>query len=89
MIDEYVNKGQVTANVVWSGVAGLILAAWAVVLLAPGHLMIGGMLAATSCALSAFAAVLHIRCYVVRLAGLVRATGSLERPESPRPVRGL
>lgn len=87
MIDEYVNKGQVTANAVWSVVAGLIAAAWAVVLMAPDHLVIGGMLAATACALSAFAAVLHIRCYVVRLAGLVRATSSIQNDGGPRPVR--
>lgn len=89
MIDEYVNKGRVTANVVWAGVAALIVVAWGVVLFAPEHPRIGGMVAATACALSAFAAVMHIRCYVVRLACLVRASSSLERPEGPSPIRGL
>lgn len=89
MIDEYVNKGRVAANVVWATVIGLMLAGWAVILLAPQYKAVGGMFAATSCAASAFAAVMHMRCYMVRLAGLVRATSSLDRPEGPRTVRGL
>lgn len=88
MIDEYVNKGKVTANAAWACVVGLMAAGW-VFILATSHATIGGMFAATSCALSAYAAVMHIRCYMVRLAGLVRATSSLERPDSPSPIRGL
>lgn len=88
MIDEYVNKGKVTANLVWAAVVGLMATGWVFILVTP-HTAIGGMFAATSCALSAYAAVMHMRCYMVRLAGLVRATSSLERPDSPSPIRGL
>lgn len=89
MIDEYVSKGQVAANVVWATVVGLMAAGWLVILLSADHKAIGGMFAATSCAVSAFAATMHMRCYVVRLAGLVRATTSVEHPGGPRPVRDL
>lgn len=89
MIDEYVNKGKVAANVLWTVVVALMVAGWVAMLLVPHHWKIGGMFAATSCATSAFAAVLHIRCYMVRLAGLVRATSSIQHDEGPSPVRRI
>lgn len=89
MIDEYVDKGRVKANVGWTAVVAMMAVGWAVILLAPDHWKVGGMFAASSCATSALAAVLHIRCYIVRLACLVRATGAVERKEGPSPVRGL
>lgn len=89
MIDEYVDKGKVTASVMWAVVVGLMLAGWSVILLVPDHWRIGGMFAATSCATSALAATLHIRCYMVRLAGLVRAIPSVQGTDRPRPVSHL
>lgn len=85
MNDEYVNKGKVVANVAWSTVIGLMVLAWVVILL--GDAKYAGMLAAMACASSAYAATLQIRCYVTRLACLVRATTSVEHPGGPRVVR--
>lgn len=87
MIDEFWDKGKVTANIMWAVVLGFMTAGWGVILLMPSHWQIGGMFAATACAASAFAAVLHIRCYMVRLAGLVRASSSVRPEEGPSPLR--
>jgi hypothetical protein len=89
VIEEYVNKGRVAANALWSVVVGLMVVGWAIVLLLPDHWILGGMFGLTACATSALAATLHIRCYMVRLAGLVRAVGSIEREDGPAPLRRL
>ena len=89
MIDQYVSKEKMNAGIAWALVVGLMMVAWGVMLLAPDHWHIAGMFAATSCALSAYAAVLHLRCYAVRLAGLVRAMGSVQREDGPSPLRRL
>jgi hypothetical protein len=89
--DEYVNKGKVMATAAWSVVVCLMVTAWVFILVTP-HTAIGGMFAATGCAVSALAAVLHIRCYAVRVMCLVRASsalGPLGSGDGPRPVRGL
>lgn len=89
MIEEYVNKGRVTANAMWAVVVGLMSVGWGVMLLAPDYWKIGGMFAATSCATSAIAATLHIRCYAVRLAALVRGVSGIQPEEGPRPLRRI
>lgn len=90
MIDEYVDKGKVAACTAWGWVVGLMLGAWAVMVLGEGDAWkYAGMLAASSCALSAYAAVLHLRCYAVRLAGLVRSINSVHHEDAPAPVRRL
>lgn len=88
MIDEYVNRGNVNAGVAWAVVVALMVTGWVVILTTP-HWQVGGMFAAMACASSALAAVLHIRCYAVRLAGLVRAARSIQDVEGPRPIRDL
>jgi hypothetical protein len=90
VIDEYVNRGKVNALTAWGAAVGLMLMAWCVALWAGSEAgwRCAVMLAFTSCITSAFAAVLHIRCYAVRVAGLVRATSSIQH-ERPRPVRDL
>lgn len=89
MHDEYVSKEKVAANVMWAVVVGLMVTAWGVMLLT-SHWRIAGMFAATSCATSAYAAVLHLRCYAVRLAGLVRASSTVKPEGAPlSPVRNL
>ena len=88
MIDEYVDKGKMHAMLGWSVVVGLMAIAWGVMLLT-GHWRIAGMFAATSCATSAYAAVLHLRCYAVRIAGLVRAMNSVQHDDRPAPLRRL
>lgn len=87
MIDEYVNKNKVVAYAVWAAVVAIMALAWVVI--AFGEPKFAGMLAASSCALSALAATLHIRCYMTRLACLVRAPSGFESPSGPRPVRDI
>ncbi len=69
-----VSKGGVMAGVLWAVVAGLMLAAWVVILAADNYWTIAGMLAATSCATSALAATLHIKTYACGMARLIRVT---------------
>lgn len=90
MIDEYVNRGKVNALTAWGAVVGLMLMAWCVAMASGSEAgwRCAVMLAFTSCITSAFAAVLHIRCYAVRVAGLVRASNSVQY-ERPRPVSDL
>ena len=89
VIDEYVNKGKVAACTAWAWVVGLMLSAWAVMIVGLEHdhaWKFAGMLAATACALASFASVMHVRCYAVRVAGLVRAVGNSRPVDGPRPV---
>lgn len=85
MIDEYLNKNKVVAYVAWSTVVGLMALAWVVLIVWDAKY--AAMLAATSCATSAFAATLHIRCYMTRIACLLRAPSGFESPAGPRAVR--
>lgn len=85
MIDEYVNKNKVVAYCTWGAVVGLMALAWVVVIF--GETKYAWMLAEMACATSALAATLHIRCYMTRIACLVRAPSGFESPSGPRPVR--
>ena len=90
VVEEFVSKSKVAAGVAWVMTVLLLLAGWVMVLAVPEHWMVGGMFAATACATSAVAATLHIRCYAVRLACLVRLTSNLPIDgafDGPRPVR--
>ena len=69
--------------------AYLLATGWSLILWSD-HLAWGGMFAAMSCATSALAATLQIRCYVVRMMCVVRAAGRLDAGggfDRPRPVR--
>lgn len=72
MIEQAVDLGKLVAGAAWAVVALLIAAAWVVGLLV--NWQIGMLLATSACALSAAAAVLHIRCFMVRVLALIRAT---------------
>ena len=89
MNDGYVSKCALGAAVLWVLVAGLITAAWVVALSVPHHWVVAGMLATTACALSALAAVVHIRLFVGRVIRLIRACNGLESSPSAdlRPLR--
>lgn len=90
MIEEYVSKGKMVTLAVWGVVVLLMVFGWVMILAAPDHWRIGGMFAATACATSALAATLHIRCYAVRLACLMRVTAKLpidDAFDGPRPIR--
>lgn len=64
----------------WVVVAGLMISAWCVLLIHPDALEVGIMLAATSCASSAAAAVCSIRCCMRRTRAMIRA--SIQRTET-------
>lgn len=89
MIEDYVSKEKMHASVAWAVVVGLMAIGWSVMLATPEYWKVAGMFAATSCATSAYAAVLHLRCYAVRIAGLVRAINSVQHEDRPRPVSRL
>ena len=84
----YFSKNATIAALLWFAVAALITAAWLVGLLTDGHLHVAGLLAATGCALSALAAVLHIRTYACRLVRMVRVSSGLDSGDAEiRPLR--
>lgn len=85
----YVSRNGIAAGVLWTLVAGLLMAAWAVVLWTEGHEFVAGMLAATGCATSALAATMQIKTYACRLSRLVRMTaGAREEVDTGlRPLR--
>ena len=63
----------IASIVAWAIVAALLAGAWVVLMSTrPGPRAIGLLLATTGCALSAFAAVLSIRRYAVRICCLIR-----------------
>ena len=79
----------IIAGVLWAIVAGLILAAW-VVMLAFGerHWMTAALLALTGCALSALAATLHIKTYACRVSRVIRVTAG-GRSDHQATLRGM
>ena len=84
MNEDLVSRGSVVAGAAWLVVAGLLAAAWLVMLLSPSR-GVALLLAATACASSAVAAVLQMRTYVVRICVVIRSTANLA-PERPRVV---
>lgn len=88
----YVRWDAVATGMLWSAVAAFIGAAWIICLSSPDRWRLAGMLAATACATSAFAATLHVRTYIVRLCRVVRVATDLEpggvsEPGELRPLR--
>ena len=82
MCEQLISKTAVIASVLWSLVGMLVVSAWAVVLLFPESWEIGGLLGVTACALSAGAATLHMKLYVIQVVALMRATSGLDGQES-------
>lgn len=85
MNEEFVSRASIIAFVLWFLAGGLLAAAWAVALAAPGHAIIAGMLAATALGLSAVAATAHIRIFACRVSRLVRASSG--QGSDARPLR--
>lgn len=75
MNDETISLGKCVAAALWVLVALFVASAWAVAF--GGQWLPALLIAQTGCTLSAIAATRHIRCYMVRLAALVRATAEL------------
>ena len=86
MYDRSVSTSKLITGVLWGWVAALFLAAWVTWWYeSTGDLWM--MLAFTGCASSALAATSQIRCYSLRICGLLRATGQLEDAPSLRSLR--
>lgn len=69
----YVSSGHIATVVGWLAVVGLMSTAWVVMIVDPAAWRYAGLLAASSCATSAWAAVLHIRANQVRVCNLIRS----------------
>lgn len=84
MHESMISASKVIAAALWIWVTILLATGWTMVL-APGErpqLAMGFF--STACATSALAAVLHIRCYFVRLGQLVRANNRVAANEEGR-----
>lgn len=81
MIENYFMRCRVYAWGAWGLTATLIGAAWIVAIVAPHVWWVSVMLGVTGLAMSAVAATLHIRSFMVRVCSLVRAA-------SYKPVDG-
>ncbi len=66
----------------WTVVAGLMAGAWGVILIAPEHWKIAGLLATSACVTSAVAATLSIKIYAARQCALIRALSGLDGERS-------
>lgn len=74
MDDQYVSRALMTAIAAWTTVLLLMVFAWVIALNDPSRqwLIVGGLMAASACSLSAVAAVLSIRRYASRICRLIR-----------------
>ncbi len=78
MHDNYLSRTALIAGILWLLVVSLIGGAWLLMALEPDHWKYAGLMAGTGCALSAIAAVAHLKLYSMRLCALIRATRALE-----------
>lgn len=87
----YISRTGVAAGALWVLTAGLLGAAWLVILIDGKDWRAAGMLAATAATLSPVSAVLHLRTYHCRVSNLIRATSGLGAPPQEgvglRPMR--
>lgn len=86
MRDSQISASKIITAGLWAWVLVVLAAAWVVWL--AGHHQLAAMFGFTSCASSAVAATGQIRCYTLRVCGLLRAVGGLDIPESGE-VRSL
>lgn len=85
MQERQITLGKLVTIGLWTGVVALIGAGWLAHLGANDTL--AQMLGLTACATSAAAAACQVRCYVMRLARLVRATAGLR--SEPEPLQSV
>lgn len=81
MRDSTVQTSRLITTLLWTVVSLLLAASW--VTWATGTRSVWMMLAFTGCLTSAVAAVSQIRCYTLRVCGLLRATGVIEGERTP------
>jgi hypothetical protein len=78
MHDGSIQISRLITAVLWITTALLYAAAWVVTLTASWH--IGAMLAFTGCLFAGLAGVSQVRCYSLRICGLMRVTAGLDIP---------
>lgn len=71
-----ISVSRIITTILWGAVVGLIIAAWATLL--TGRDELTPVLGYTACALSAVAAVAHIRGYFTRVLNVIRALNGSE-----------
>ena len=77
------SRGVVLAAAGWLSTALLLLIAWvAWAVGGPENIHIVLLTSQTACALSAVAAVLHLRCYAARICRLIRVTAGMQGPDA-------
>lgn len=81
MFERSTSTDTVVAGVTWAVVVGLYIIAGGI--LALGELGLAILVAEVACGVSAYAAVRHIRCYVVRMCELLRRIDA--RRQEPDP----
>ena len=79
MHDQLVSKATVLAVTFWGLAIGLMISGWLVMLCDQPGWRWAGMLCASALMTTGAAVTCHIRCYILRILGLVRATAGLER----------
>lgn len=79
----YFLKCRVYAAAAWAVCGLLILSGWAVLFYNEDHWKGAGALFATGCAVSALAATLQVRSFMVRIAALIRHANGLEEEMAP------
>jgi hypothetical protein len=80
MHDGSIQISRLITAVLWITTGLFYLAAWIVTLSASWH--IGAMLALTGCLFAGMAGVSQVRCYSMRICGLMRMTAGLDMPPS-------
>lgn len=81
MNEDYFARCKVYAWMAWFATSVFIGAAWIVMVFDPHDWWLSVLLGVTGLALSAVAATLHIRSFMVRVCSLVRAASPVELPE--------
>lgn len=80
MQDSTVATSKLITSALWAWVAALFIAAWLTYAITTHDIWM--MLAFTGCASSALAATSQIRCYSLRICGLLRVASGLGAPRS-------
>lgn len=77
MEDRLVSKATLLATIVWGVAGGLMVSGWVVMLSDRDAWRWAAMLCSSALVVTGVAMVLQIRCYVLRILGLIRATSGL------------
>lgn len=82
MHDKLVSKSTVVTIALWVAACSLLTAAWGVMLFRPDGWRWAGMLSASGLMTCGGAVTHHMRCYVLQVLDLIRATAGLTSSKS-------